>query len=97
MEASTSPATYVDVLKTVTGKMITVVNPESVEDAPTGYQLIRGFYRAKVLTVAEDYVTIVVEFVRRRGEKGKEPVKQYLPVHKIKRLTVSKSEIFLHI
>ena len=97
METIAAPQTYRDVLETMAGKMITVVNPESLEEAPTGYQLTRGFYRAKVLSVADDHVCIVVEFVHRRGNKGKEPVKQYLPIARIKRVTVSKTEIFLHI
>ena len=86
-----------DALQAVTGKVVTMVNPESLEEAPTGYQLTRGFYRAKVLAVGKDYVTVVVEFVHRRKEQTKETVKQYIPLARIKRMSVSKSEIFLHI
>ncbi len=86
-----------EVLQSVVGKVVTMVNPESLEEAPTGYQLSRGFYRAKVVAVSDDYVAIVVEFIHRRGEKSKEPVKQYIPFGRIKRLSVAKSEVFLHI
>lgn len=92
-----APETYRALLASLTGKVVTMVNPESLEEAPTGYQLTKGFYRAKVLDVGRDYVAVIVEFVHRRGDKSKETVKQYLPIGKIKRLTVSKSEVFLHI
>ncbi len=86
-----------DALQAVVGKVVTMVNPESLEEAPTGYQLSRGFYRAKVLALGKDYVTVVVEFVHRRKEQSKETVKQYIPLSRIKRMSVSKSEVFIHI
>ena len=91
------PGSFTDVLRQLVGKVVTMVNPESLEEAPTGYQLTRGFYRAKVVGVGSDFVTVVVEFVHRRRDKSKETAKQYIPVSRIKRLSVMKAETFLHI
>lgn len=95
--AAKAPADLAEVLTSLIGKVVTMVNPESLEEAPTGYQLIQGFYRAKIMSVGTDHVAIVVEFVHRRGEKTKEAVKQFVPFHRIKRLTLTKAEVFLHI
>jgi hypothetical protein len=78
------------------GKVVTVVNPESYEDAPVGHRLTTGFYRAKVVDLGEDVITLVTEYVHAH-EKSKEPVKQYVPLDKIKRLSVMKSERVIHI
>lgn len=91
--------TYNAVLRSLVGKVVTMANPESLEDSPMGYQLKTGFYRAKVLSVRDDYISVAVELVRK--SKGREPVKepmrQFIPLDRIKRLSVGKSEIILHI
>ena len=86
-----------DVLKAFLGKVVTVVNPESYEDAPVGVQLRVGFYRAKLVGVGTDYLVLATKFVKTGKSKGEEPVKQYLPSARIKRLSVMKTELVLHI
>jgi len=86
-----------DVLSSLHGKVVTMVNPESLEDAPMGYQLTTGFYRAKILSVTPDLVTFATELVRKGREAAKEPVKQFIPIHRIKRISVAKSDILVHI
>jgi hypothetical protein len=86
-----------DLLKAFLGKVVTVVNPESYEDAPVGVQLRVGFYRAKLVGVGTNYLVLATKFVKTGKAKGEEPVKQYLPTDRVKRLSVMKTELILHI
>lgn len=96
-EQATLPQTFQQVLKNLTGKVVTFVNPESYEDAPVGYRLTTGFYKAKVLQVGDDFVSVATELVHKRGEKEKEPVRQFIPLHSIKRISVLAGERLVHI
>jgi hypothetical protein len=91
------PETFLQVMQALVGKVVTMVNPESFEDAPVGYRLTTGFYKTKVLAVGADYVTVATEFVRRRGEQSKEPVKQFIPLGRIKRVSLMKDERLVHL
>ena len=86
--------TYQDLLKGLAGKTVTVVNPESYESAPVGFQLKAGFYRAKVVALGTDYLVLMTEFQKK---ENKEPVKQYIPFSSIKRVSMMKMERLLHI
>ena len=88
--------TYADVIESFRGKVATVSNPESFEDTPMGYTITSGFYRAKILHVGTDYVTMAVEFIRRKGNV-KESVKSFIPLTRIKRVTVTKQELLIHL
>ncbi|MHC4933395.1 MAG: hypothetical protein ACYTGV_14525 [Planctomycetota bacterium] len=88
---------FVDVLMSMMGKVVTVVNPESYESAPVGHQLREGFYPAKVVGVGRDYLVVVTEYVKKGKDARKEPVKQYIPVEKIKRLSLMKNERLIHL
>ena len=94
------PATQFDdfqgVLQSLIGKVVTIVNPESFEDAPVGNRLTTGFYRAKVIGVKGDYVSVATEYVHKRGD-SKEPVKQFIPLSQIKRVSLMKSDRIIHI
>ncbi len=93
-----APTSFHDMLVDLVGKVVTVVNPESYEDTAMGHTLTTAFGRGKVLNVGEDYLTIVTEFTHKRGgAKGKEPVKQYIPFSRIKRVSLMKGERLLHI
>ena len=91
------PKDFRGVLESLVGKVVTMVNPESFEDAPVGHRLTTGFYRSKVVAVSDDYMTVATEFVRRRGEQGKEPVKQFIPIHSIKRISLMKGDRLIHL
>ena len=65
-----------------------------------GRQLKAGIYKAKLVSMGRDYLVLLTEDVKhgKRGEEPvKEPVKQYLPSARIKRLSVMKTELVLHI
>jgi len=85
---------FVDVLRSLIGKVVTVVNPESYEDAPIGHQIRAGFYRAKPVGLGRDYLIVVTEY---KHKTDKEPVKQYIPIANIKRVSLMKSELLIHI
>lgn len=100
-QESAAPAvdsrSFHDVLKGLVGKPVTVVNPESYEDAPVGHRLTTGFYRGKVGSVAGDYFTIAVEYLHKRA-KEKEPVKQFIPLSRVKRISLMKGgERLIHL
>lgn len=104
MSSETSPpvedGNFDDLLKSFIGQIVTVVNPQSYEHAPVGHQLKVGFYKAKVTAMGSDYIVLITEFVRpaKRGEEPtKEPVKQFVPIREIKRLSVMKSERLIHL
>ena len=94
---TTTTRSFRDVLAALGGQMGTVVTSESFEDAPVGRQLRSNEFRAKVAEVGADHLVLVTEFQKRGKEATKEPVKQFLPIEKIKRLSVLKNERILHV
>ena len=96
---ATSPAQedkiFIEVLRSLLGKTVTIVNPESYEYAPVGHQLRASFYRAKPVALGRDYLVVRTERELRGGVA--EPVKQVIPLERIKRLSLMKSELVLHL
>jgi hypothetical protein len=88
---------FADILRGLLGKVVTVVNPESYEHAPLGFTLKAGFYKAKVTGLGSDYLALITEQKKAGKESGKEPVKQFLPFARVKRLSLMKSECLIHI
>jgi len=88
---------FADVLKSYLGKLITVVNPESYEDAPLGHDIRKGWYPAKPVGFGNDYMIVVTEYKHAGKKATKEPVKQYIPYARIKRISVMKTEVVVHI
>ena len=86
---------FLDILRALIGKTVTVVNPESYESAPVGYKLTTGFYRAKVSALGRDYLVMVTEFERKKTSN--EPVKQFIPIDQIKRVSILQKERILHL
>ncbi|MHC4077700.1 MAG: hypothetical protein ACYST0_04560 [Planctomycetota bacterium] len=87
-----------DVLKGMLGKVVMFVNAESFEEGGLGYTLEAGWYRGKLIGLGNDYLIVMSEFKRGVGKKAtKEPVKQYVPLEKVKRISVLKTQIIVHI
>ena len=86
-----------DLLETLVGQIVTIVNPESYEDAPVGHQIRVGFYHAKPIGLGNDYLILATEYVHKGKETAKEPVRQYVPLTKIKRISIMKSERLIHL
>jgi hypothetical protein len=94
---SGGPETFLEILEFLVGKVVTVANAESYEDAPVGHRLGAGFYKAKVLQIHADHVVIATQFRHSSGHGEDEPVKQFIPISRVKRVSVMKSEKILHI
>ena len=80
------------VLKALTGRKVTIVNPESYEAAPVGFKIKEGFCDGKLTGVDTDFNTLAATF-----STGKQPVKQFIPIQCIKRLSLMKDSVFFHI
>lgn len=89
---------YRGVLKALLGKPVTIVNPESYEAAPTmGFHLKESFYKGKITALGKDYLVFQTIVTLSKKEGGQQPVQQYIPLARVKRLSVMKSEVLLHI
>ena len=88
---------FQDLLKSLMGQVVTMVNPESYEDAPVGHQIRAGFYKAKPIGLGKDYLIVATEYVHTGREASKEPVRQYIPLTNIKRISIMKGEKLIHI
>jgi hypothetical protein len=95
-EPTIDDKTFIDLIKGLLGKTVTIVNPESYEHAPVGFTLKAGFYRAKVSGMGRDYVILVTEMKKGKTDAG-EPVKQFLPFAQIKRISLMKTDRLIHI
>ncbi len=99
--ATTEDRSFYDLLKSLMGQIVTIVNPESYEDAPVGHQIRAGFYRAKPVGMGKDYIILATELVHSSSvapaSKAKEPVRQYIPIAQIKRVSILKTERLIHI
>jgi hypothetical protein len=91
------PKSFRELLKAMLGGVVTMVNPESYEEMPVGHQIKPGFYRAKLLALADDYLVVISEFQHAGKGAKKEPVKQYIPLSGIKRVSMMKQERLIHI
>ena len=91
---SAEERSFRDLLLALIGKPVTIVNPESYEDAPVGHQIRHGFHRAKPVGMGRDFLILLTEH---KTKGGTEAVRQYLPLDRIKRISVLKSERLIHI
>ncbi len=87
---------FQSVLKALLGKQVTVVNPESFETAPMGWQLKEGYYNGRVTGLGNDYLVLQTEIIASKKE-GKRAVKQFIPLRRIKRVSIMKGSNILHI
>lgn len=88
---------FQDILRALVGKPVTVVNSESYESAPVGFQIKSGFYRGKVIGLGNDYLILMTEFDVKKKTEDAEPVKQYIPLSRIKRISLMKTDRLLHL
>ena len=101
-EAAPAPKirTFREFLEKMTGKAVTVVNPESFEDAPVGFQLSLRYYDAKLMAVGDDYIHLATQ-EEQATRKGEEPeaavVQQIVPIEMIKRISTIKGDRMIHL
>ena len=88
---------FQDILRALVGKPVTIVNSESYESAPVGYQIKSGFYRCKVIGLGNDYLILMTEIDVRKKSDDAEPDKKYIPLSRIKRISLMKTDRLLHL
>ena len=87
-----------DMLKEHLGKIFMIANPESFEETGLGHKITAGWYKAKLLGLGDDYLIVLTEFTHGGGKNAvKEPVKQFIPISRIKRLSLMRTERLIHI
>ena len=86
---------YKSILKALIGKKVTVVNPESYEAATVGFQLKEGYYAGKIGGLGQDYM--IFHTVYQASKKDRQPVQQYIPVSRVKRISLMRSSTLIHL
>ena len=76
------------------GGQVTVVNPESYRSSAIKESLGFQAYAATIDEVGEDYVKLVYT-AQKKGQE--ENVQQWIPLERIKRITIQGEEKFLHL
>jgi hypothetical protein len=92
-----SAKSFSDVLRSLIGRPITIVYTQSYERAAMGAQLTEGFYKGKIVGVEDTFITVATEFAPKVKNAEPEPVRQFVPITSVTRVTVMKSEILLHL
>jgi len=96
-KAAAPKRTMADVYTGLVGKAVTVATTDHLEDAPVGRRLHPGSYRAKVIGLGADHLVLATEYVHGGRSAGTEPMKQFVPLANIKRVSAMKSELILHL
>src|SRR5262245_33592756 len=94
--AHKAASTFRGILSGLVGKNIQVINPESYEEAGLqGSRLTTSFYTAKVLGLGVDFLKM--QTVLKKSKAGDEPVTQYVPLARIKRISILKTGVLVHL
>lgn len=93
----TEDRNYEGVLRSLLGKKVSIVNPESYEVAAMGFQLKEGHYNGKITGWGHDYLIVHTAIALSKKEGGQNLVQQYIPIDRIKRISVMKAGIILHL
>ena len=87
---------YRGVLESLVGKKVVVVNPESFEALPAeGHELREGYYPGKISGFGTDYM--IFQTVLAATKKDRQPVQQYIPVSRVKRVSMMRGRTLLHL
>jgi hypothetical protein len=87
--------TFNDLLKTLIGQVITVINPHSYIPTLTGFRIDAETYKAKVLSTENGTLRVLIEYISNPREQTKEKAFQYIPIKQIRHVQVSNSEKLL--
>ena len=97
----TQEGPFVKLLASLVGRTVTVIDPESFEEAPIGHQIRPASHRMKLTEMLADHIVLVGEFVHHRpggprdGKKGH--VTHYVPITKIERVSLLDGELLIHV
>ncbi len=97
MTTATEVKTFNDILHSIVGKVVTVINPESYRATPLGYKLDTQYYKGKVKMMGPDYIVLLTEWIPDPKKKeDRETVTQYIPLDKVKRVSILPKEVLFH-
>lgn len=97
-EPTITSGSFHELLKEQLGKVFLIANPESFEETGLGHKIQAGWYKAKLVGLGADYLIVITEFSHGGGKNAeKEPVKQFIPVSRIKRISLMRTERLIHI
>jgi len=85
------------VLESLVGKKVTVINPQSYEAKAVGTKLKEGMYSGTVSGMGNDYLVLNTVMDAPKKEGGQQPVRQFIPLLHIKRLSVMKTGALIHL
>lgn len=90
--------TFRDLLEQHLGEVFLIANPESFEETGIGHKITAGWYKAKLMGLGADYLIVLTEFAHGTGRTAKrELIKQYIPLARIKRVSLMHTERLIHI
>jgi len=80
-----------DILNSLVGHVVTVLNPQTYIRTITGYKIDSTTYKAKAISCKEGILRLATEYVSDPHSKEREKAQQFVPVDQIKRIMISKS------
>ena len=84
-----------DILKSLEGQIVSVVNPQSYIRTLTGYTVDLETYNAKVISSEKGTLKLLTEYVHDPHRNVKEKGLQFIPMDRVKRIGISKTEKFI--
>ena len=96
-DTSHEDKSFAQVLGSLVGKKVTIVNPESYEATGMGTKLKEGTYEGTVSGLGQDFLVFNTSMAGTKKEGGTVAVKQFIPTARIKRISVMKAGILVHI
>lgn len=89
---------FSDVLEGQLGKDFIIINPHSFEHTRMGFTLKEDHYPAKLVALGDDFVVMVLRFEHGHGDEAQaEPTEQYIPLMQIKRISLMRSNRYIHL
>jgi hypothetical protein len=85
---------FFEVLKAWENSKVTIINPESYSITKLSEGISFESYEVQLLLVTEDYIQI--SFAHKKGDQ-EQPVEQYVPMNKIKRVSLWGDQKFVQI
>lgn len=84
-----------DVLKSLVGQVVTIINPQSYIPTLTGFKIDVQTYKGKIVSYEEKTLRVLTEYLSDPHKKVKEKAFQFIPLEHIKRVTISQSDRFI--
>jgi hypothetical protein len=87
---------FMSILESHVGHDFMIVNPESYEETGLGHTIKSDWYPGKLVATGNDFIVIVVRFQHGKNAAD-EHAEQYVPLSRVKRISILRSGRFLHL